>query len=337
MSLHAQIDRIVEEQGLDRAQVIQLLEAAIAESAKIAWGPDRALEVHFNEDVGAVDIHQTVFVVEQVDPAHAVSQMDLAAAQAMGCELGDELGLQVFYRDENVGEARSMSTHTALPSIELLARGLPFQGPDWMRPLWPFRKRPWAWGVPVALPSLSDALSSLVSFLTRAAPEVLLPHGGGRESIELQKSGAHAAVLTQLYDRFVASPSDVPTLSIWGASLQSLEDGLSQQAMMNRLVELGDVPAGSWAASWVPIFGSPAFGHALCLDLETGDILSWDEDTLERPVQAPSLAAWLGVVALAVESGILSWEQGGLSGSSPDARSHFRQLQGLALPGYPKA
>ncbi|WP_434427165.1 NusA N-terminal domain-containing protein [Nannocystis pusilla] len=117
MDLSAEIDRIARDQGREPAELTRELESAVVDAAHEAWGRERELEGHFNADSNTVEIFQIVRVVEAVDPSRTTREMDLATAAELGGEAGDELLLQVLYRDVDGDSA----VHTAqLPWAQLL-------------------------------------------------------------------------------------------------------------------------------------------------------------------------------------------------------------------------
>lgn len=142
MDLPEQLERIAGAKGLDRVDVIEQLKNALLEAADLSWGRGRKLEATYDDGADAVAIYQVVQIVEQVSPPHALVEMALASGQAMGAELGDELLLQVFYRDEDASAAKlHADMFPPLPRPEELAQGLRCpERPEWMKELWPQRR-----------------------------------------------------------------------------------------------------------------------------------------------------------------------------------------------------
>jgi hypothetical protein len=349
MELGAEIERIAREQGREPDAVTHELELAVVDAAAEAWGRERLLEGQFNAETNAVDIYQVVRVVERVDPSRTLQEMDLETAAALGGEPGDELMLLVFYRDQDADQA----VHTAqdrhaqlLPPLEVLAEGLPFAGrPEWMRPLWPHRRMPWRFGRSVSLPPLPEALDILSRFLAEAGAEVQRA-GTSPEQLELARDlGPTANGLVALHERFGPSEGGAVEPLTWrGCALLSLADALAHRDEMNDVMKIlragGEVDEAWWNASWLPVFGLGG-AAAYCLDLSTGAIVRWAKDASGPTVEAPSLEAWLGVIAIAARSGLLAWEAKGMGlhfdhELDPRVAEWFYALLSLALPGFPQ-
>ncbi|MCY1057951.1 SMI1/KNR4 family protein [Nannocystis sp. SCPEA4] len=349
MDLSSEISRIAREQGRESDAVTHEFERAIVEAAAEAWGRERELEGRFNAETNAVEIYQLVRVVEHVDPSRTTREMDLEIAGGLGGEPGDELGLQVFYRDEDGDQA----VHTAqqgyaqsLPPLEILAAGLPFAGrPEWMRPLWPHRRMPWRFGRPVTLPALPEALDIIARFLDDAGAEVQRAGASPEQLEKARELGPLTGGLVALHERFgPGEGSDAEPLTWRGHALLSVDDALSRRDTMNEVMKIlradGAVDETWWNASWLPVFALDG-ASAHCLDPSTGAIVRWAKDVPERTVEAPSLDEWLGVIAIAAESGLLAWEPKGMGlhcnyHLDPRADQWFQDLQRLALPGFPR-
>lgn len=144
MNLPEELNRIADAKALDRADVIEQLKNALLEVADRSWGRGRKLEATYEDGADAVAIYQVVQIVEQVSPARALVEMDLAAGQDIDAEaeIGDEFLVQVFYRDEDATAAKlHAEKYPPLPRFEELAQALPCpERPEWMRDLWPQRR-----------------------------------------------------------------------------------------------------------------------------------------------------------------------------------------------------
>lgn len=110
VSLNLILDQVAKDKGVDRSVLVRTLEQAIHQAALKTFGPTRHIEAGYNEEKGAVDVFQTLTVVDTLsdDPDERVNQITLEAAEEKGIEadLGDELLFQIFYRDEEGDEAR---------------------------------------------------------------------------------------------------------------------------------------------------------------------------------------------------------------------------------------
>jgi hypothetical protein len=349
MDLGAEISRVAHEQGREPDAVTRELELAVLDAAAEAWDRGRELEGQFNAETNAIDVYQVLHVVERVDPSRTTTEMDLETAEALGGEPGDELVLQVFYRDEDGDKAvytAQQNYARLLPPLEVLAAGLPFDGrPEWMRALWPHRRMPWRFGRPVALPSLHEALDVIGRFLQDAGAEAQRA-GASPEQLEKARNlGPTASGLVALYERFGPRPGDDAVPLTWrGCELLSIDGALSRRDRMNDVMKVlraaGEIDETWWRTSWLPVFELDA-STMYCLDLATGAVVTWAKDVTERTVEAPSLDAWLGVIAIAVRSGLLEWKPKGMGlhlsyRVDPRVEQWFRELRRLALPGFPK-
>ncbi|MCC7536589.1 MAG: transcription termination/antitermination protein NusA [Deltaproteobacteria bacterium] len=106
LSLRNIIDQVAKDKGIDTKILIETMEAAILTAAKRTFGPTRELEARYNPETGEVDLFQYMTVVEAVaNPEREIGHAD-AKRLGLEAELNDELGFQVFYRDEDAEKAR---------------------------------------------------------------------------------------------------------------------------------------------------------------------------------------------------------------------------------------
>ena len=104
-NLNMVIDQVGKDKGIDRDVLVQTLEQAILTAAKKTFGQHYELEAQFNEDTGAVDLFQIVYVVdESVTRGREISKEE-AAQLGLDAEVGDELLFQVFYHAEDTKKA----------------------------------------------------------------------------------------------------------------------------------------------------------------------------------------------------------------------------------------
>ena len=104
-NLNMVIDQISKDKSIDRKVLHEALEQAILTAAKKVFGYDRELEAVYNEDLGQVELFQYMVVVDVAD--NPASELTVPEAQRVDpdVEVGDELGFQVFYREEDMGRA----------------------------------------------------------------------------------------------------------------------------------------------------------------------------------------------------------------------------------------
>ena len=318
-------------------------------------GEDVRFEAAYEDFSGTVKLFWIVTVVDaKVDSAQACNQLTTAEATACGLEAqaGDELMIEIFYRDEDAPGARSQSEQFGgFLNLEAIRAGLPVPegSPGWLARAWPARRHPWRWGFPVQLPSLADAFGVLDQWMTVVAPDARARcRGSSRESVDLLRSlGPAAAELVLFYERF-GSSDEGPVPFFRGADLLAPREATDLRQTMNELESRDSFerwePGEWWNAAWFPFIGGRLSPTQLCLSLddtlgyEAGQILTWDEDDPSRAIEAPSLGAWLGLIVLAADAGILSWsEDRGIQCEGPDNLTRFHELHRAAIPGFPKA
>ena len=67
LPLNMILEQVGRDKGIDKAVLIEAVEAAILTAAKRTFGQNRDLEARFNEETGAVDLFQYMTVVDEVD------------------------------------------------------------------------------------------------------------------------------------------------------------------------------------------------------------------------------------------------------------------------------
>ncbi len=94
-NLNQIIDQVVKDKGIDRAVLIEALEAAILSAANKKYRNTRDLEAHYNEELGEVELFEFVTVVEEVEDSY--KEIDLEEAREIDpeVEIGDSLGMKM--------------------------------------------------------------------------------------------------------------------------------------------------------------------------------------------------------------------------------------------------
>jgi len=106
VSLSHIIDQVSREKGIDPKILVETMEQAILTAAKRAFGPNREIEARFNDESGQVDLFQYMTLVDDVsDPEREISASD-AKRYGLEAELGEELGFQIFYLNDDTGRAK---------------------------------------------------------------------------------------------------------------------------------------------------------------------------------------------------------------------------------------
>lgn len=109
MKLFEQIELICRERGIDREVLIDTIEAAMKAAAKKVFGEQREIEAEFNEDSGEVDLRFILIVSDDEDVENPQREITLEQARKYAdphAEPGDELLFPIFYREEDIEQAR---------------------------------------------------------------------------------------------------------------------------------------------------------------------------------------------------------------------------------------
>ncbi len=101
MNLNHVIDQVARDKGIRREVLVETLESAILTAAKKVFGTHRELEAQFNPDSGVVELYQIMEVVEEIDDPFRETDLVTARKADEDAEVGDELGFQIYYRDED--------------------------------------------------------------------------------------------------------------------------------------------------------------------------------------------------------------------------------------------
>jgi transcription termination/antitermination protein NusA len=105
-NLNTVLDVVSKEKGIDRKVLISALEEAILAAAKRAFGAERNLLAQFNEEKGAVDLTQTIKVVQAIEDAYNEIAISECSQRNIEVELGDEMVFPIYYLDQDAAAAR---------------------------------------------------------------------------------------------------------------------------------------------------------------------------------------------------------------------------------------
>jgi N utilization substance protein A len=100
------IEQISRDKGIGADVLVETVEAAILQAAKRSFGIGRELEARYNEDTGDVDLFQYMVVAEEVEDEEREISIEEIRKRGLQADLGEELGFQVFYREEDADKAR---------------------------------------------------------------------------------------------------------------------------------------------------------------------------------------------------------------------------------------
>ncbi|HHH26785.1 MAG TPA: transcription termination/antitermination protein NusA [Polyangiaceae bacterium] len=109
VNLNQVLEEVAKEKGIEKSALIETIEAAILKAAQNTFGPGRDLEARYNPEKGHVELYQFMTVVEEVeDEEREIAMKDLVARNLQDefeAEIGEEIGFQVFWREEDKKEA----------------------------------------------------------------------------------------------------------------------------------------------------------------------------------------------------------------------------------------
>ena len=106
LNLEQVLEEVAKEKGIDKQALIETIEAAIVKAAQNTFGANRELEARYNPESGQVDLFQYMTVVEEVkEPEREIAADDVVRLN-LGAELGEELGFQIFWREEDKDKAK---------------------------------------------------------------------------------------------------------------------------------------------------------------------------------------------------------------------------------------
>jgi N utilization substance protein A len=100
------LDQVSKDKGIDRGILIKALEEAILAAAKRTFGPERNLNAHFNLDKGAVDLTQTIRVVETISDSFNEITLEECQGRGIDVEAGDEMVFPIYFLDQDAAAAR---------------------------------------------------------------------------------------------------------------------------------------------------------------------------------------------------------------------------------------
>jgi N utilization substance protein A len=100
------LDQVSRDKGIDKDVLVEAVEAAILTAAKRTFGTSRELEAHYNEETGIVDLFQYMTVVEEVEYPEREVLLDIVKKAKLDADVGEELGFQIFYREEDDKKAK---------------------------------------------------------------------------------------------------------------------------------------------------------------------------------------------------------------------------------------
>ncbi|MGA7278826.1 MAG: transcription termination factor NusA [Desulfocapsaceae bacterium] len=103
------IDQISRDRGFDKKLLVEAIEEAVASAARKRYGSRRDIEVHYNEELGEVEVFQFRRVVEEAEDDQTEIAFEHAKQLDPEVQLGDELGEKM----ENITELGRIAAQSA--------------------------------------------------------------------------------------------------------------------------------------------------------------------------------------------------------------------------------
>ncbi len=89
------VDQVSRDKGIDRDILIKALEEALKSAAKKKFGNKIDIEVHFNDELGDIEVFQFKEVVEKITEPDTQMSLEDGLKLDPECEIGDSLGIKM--------------------------------------------------------------------------------------------------------------------------------------------------------------------------------------------------------------------------------------------------
>jgi transcription termination/antitermination protein NusA len=89
------VDQVSRDKGIDRDILIRALEEALKSAAKKKFGNKIDIEVHFNDELGDIEVFQFKEVVEKITEPELQMSLEEGLKLDQECEIGDSLGIKM--------------------------------------------------------------------------------------------------------------------------------------------------------------------------------------------------------------------------------------------------
>jgi len=103
------IDQISRDRGFDKQLLIEAIKEAVASAARKKYGSRRDIEVHYNEELGEVEVFQFRSVVEDAEDEQTEISFEQAKVLDPEVQIGDELGEKM----ENITDLGRIAAQSA--------------------------------------------------------------------------------------------------------------------------------------------------------------------------------------------------------------------------------
>jgi N utilization substance protein A len=117
VNLNTVLEQVCKEKNISTEILIDTVEQAVLTAAKRVF-PDREIEPRFDPETGHVQLHQVLYVVDNVELNMREISLEQAERSGIEAEIGDELLFPIYYldRDKKKGEQQAQD----YPEIEAL-------------------------------------------------------------------------------------------------------------------------------------------------------------------------------------------------------------------------
>src|SRR3990167_4523692 len=95
LNLNNVIEQVGKDKGLDKSVLIDAIESAMVKAAEKKHGQNKVIEVHFNEELGEIELFQFKTVVEHVANPDMEISLEEAAELDPEAASGDSLGIKL--------------------------------------------------------------------------------------------------------------------------------------------------------------------------------------------------------------------------------------------------
>lgn len=93
--LKREIDQVAKDKGINSAEIISALEEAMQQAARRERGQDAAIEAHYSDDLGEIELFEFREVVEHVTDKSTQTTVEEARQYDSDAEIGDEIGVKL--------------------------------------------------------------------------------------------------------------------------------------------------------------------------------------------------------------------------------------------------
>lgn len=94
-NLNYVIEQVVKDKGIDKKVIIEALEQAVLTASRKKYGHQGEIEVHYNEEIGEVELFQFKQVVEEVKDPNTEISLREARTLDPEAQIGDSLGVKL--------------------------------------------------------------------------------------------------------------------------------------------------------------------------------------------------------------------------------------------------